>query len=393
MAAGTRLFLSMVSKAVWTFEPSEADIDEQFSSLAESALTNDPITTWHRIVRRAAMYRFYGFSVQEWTVKRATGGHITFSDVAPRAQLTINRWDVDVDGAVRGVVQDSPQDGQSLYIPRAKCLYMVDDSLNDSPEGLGLFRHLIAASKRLKRYEQLEGVGFETDLRGIPVGRGPFSAMADMVNNGQLTEAQRLKFEAPLRAFIDNHIKSERLGMLLDSATYETQDEARSPSSQLQWDIDLLKGGSTSFAENAAAIERINREMARVLGVEQLLLGSGSVGSFALSQDKTTTFLAVVDSVLTEIAGSVSSDLIDPLWNLNGWPVEMKPIIRANTAAQSSVEQITTVLRDLAMAGVFLGEDDPVINDLRTMMGVSLRPDNSFADDTDASLLTNTETP
>jgi len=385
VSTGVRLFLSIISKTKWTFVPSEFDIDNEFSSLAESALTVTPATPWHRIVRRAAMYRFYGFSIQEWTAKHQDG-IITFADIAPRAQITIDRWDVNTDGTVCGLVQMSPQDNRQIYIPRTKCLYMVDDSLNDSPEGLGLFRHLIAPSKRLKRYEQLEGVGFETDLRGIPIGRGPFMEMHALVTSGTITNAQRLELEAPLRAFIDNHIRSERLGILLDSGTYKNQDESQNPSPQKQWDIDILKGSSTSFAENAAAIERINREMARILGVEHLLLGSSSTGSFALSKDKTSTFLAIVDSVLTEISESIESDLLKVLWSLNGWPVEMMPTVTNDTAAHLSVEQITAALRDLAASGVMLDETDPIINDIRAMMGVSLMPDRTLDNDMDASL-------
>ena len=94
-------------------------------------------------------------------------------------------------------------------------MYLVDDSLNDSPEGLGLFRHLVDPNKRLKRYEQLEGYGFETDLRGIPVGRAPFSALAQMVTSGEITDEDRAKIEEPMREFIRSHIKNPALGILL----------------------------------------------------------------------------------------------------------------------------------------------------------------------------------
>ena len=119
------------------------------------------------------MYRFYGFSIQEWTARRRDDGFLTFADIAPRSQRTIERWDVDEAGQVLGALQRSPQTQEEIYLPREKLLYIVDDTLNDSPEGLGLFRHLVAPSRRLKRYEQLEGFGFETDLRGIPIGRSP----------------------------------------------------------------------------------------------------------------------------------------------------------------------------------------------------------------------------
>ena len=116
-----------------------------------------------------------------------------------------------------------------------------------------------------------------------------------MVELGDITKEQRKSIEAPLREFIEKHIKTPALGLVLDSMTYETSDEAGRPSGAKQWDVELLKGSATSFAENAAAIERINRELARVLGVEQLLLGS-DVGSFSLSRDKTNSFFLLVDS-------------------------------------------------------------------------------------------------
>lgn len=114
VAAGTRYFLNLVAKAEWSFTPSEADTDGRYAELAEEMLTSDPSTPWHRIVRRAAMYRFYGFSVQEWTARRRDDGLLTLADVAPRAQLTIEKWDLDEDGTVAGVVQQSPQTMREL---------------------------------------------------------------------------------------------------------------------------------------------------------------------------------------------------------------------------------------------------------------------------------------
>ena len=275
---------------------------------------------------------------------------------------------------MQGVLQRSPQTQREIYLPREKLLYMVDDTLNDSPEGLGLFRHLVAPAKRLERYEQLEGFGFETDLRGIPIGRAPFGALADLVQRGEISNEQRVQIEAPLRKFIKSHIKDPKLGLLLDSVTYETSDEAARPSGTQQWDVELLTGSATSFSQNAAAIERLNRELARILGVEQLLLGSDSAGSFALSRDKTNAFFLLVDGALTEIREAVESDLLTKLWRLNGWPVEMMPEIRTEAVRFTDVEQIGATLRDMATAGAMLDPDDPVVGEVRDLMGIS-RPD------------------
>jgi len=371
VSAGVRYFLNLLSKSAWTFEPSEADTTGEWAERAERILTEDPLTPWHRIVRRAAMYRFYGFSVQEWTARRHEEGYLTFHDIAPRAQVTIDRWDVDKYGHVNGVVQKSPQDFKDLYIPRSKIVYVVDDTLSDSPEGLGIFRHLVNTATRLRRYEQLEGYGFETDLRGIPVGRGPFSKLAAMVEAGDISQEERAAAEAPVRSFVKDHIKNPKLGLMLDSMPYETQDDAQRPSNIPQWNVELLKGSSTMAPEVAAAIERLNRELARMLGVEQLLLGSDSAGSFALSQDKTNSFFLIADSTLAELETAFEDDLLTRIWELNGWDPKMKPSVSTEAVRFKDVEQVTRALRDMAFSGATLAPDDPVINEVRGLLGLS----------------------
>ena len=74
----------------------------------------------------------------------------------------------------------------------------MDDTIDDSPEGMGLFRHLVKIADRLERYELLEGWGFETDLRGVPVARGPFTDLEVMVQNGTLSRSQASALKAPM---------------------------------------------------------------------------------------------------------------------------------------------------------------------------------------------------
>ena len=371
VAAGVRYFLNLIAKPAWSFTPSEADLDGEFAELAEAMVTDDPASSWPRIVRRAALYRLYGFSAQEWTARRRPDGRLTFADIEQRSQSTIERWDVDETGHVVAAIQDSPQTQQELYLPRDKLLYVVDDTLNDSPEGLGLFRHLVEPARRLERYELLEGYGFETDLRGIPVARMPLAELNRMLADGDISKQERAAMERPMRQFIEKHIRDPKLGLLLDSMTYQTQDESLQPSSVRMWDLELLKGTSASFAENAAAIERLNREMARIIGVEQLLLGSDSAGSFALSRDKTQALLLSVDAALVEIRAAVRRDLLRTLWRLNGFAPELMPEIATESVRFTDAQEIAATLRDMATAGAPLDDDDPVVSDVRDLMGVS----------------------
>lgn len=374
VSAGTRYFLNLIANSEWKVRP--ADDSEQALFYAKKIETQlkSMETSWNRIVRRSAMYRFYGFSVQEWTAAKNADGDLMFIDIAPRPQLSIERWDVDRTGKVLGIVQTSPQTGDELYLPREKTIYIVDDSLNDSPTGLGLFRHIVESCTRLIRYEQLEGFGFESDLRGIPIGRAPFAALQEAVETGLITKADKINAETPIKTFIENHIKNPALGILLDSIPYESQDEAGTPSTVRQWDVELLKGSSTSLPEMANAIERVNREIARTLGVEGLLLGSQTAGSNALSKDKSINFALIVDSTLGDLGEAYKKDLVGRLFELNGWPEEMQPSLTPDDAVHRDVTTITQALKDMAKAGASMPLNDPAVNEVRRLLGLSPQP-------------------
>lgn len=387
VAAGVRYFLNVITRSSWRIEPpDDTPAARQLAEYMEEMM-HDMEIPWHRVVRKAVMYKFYGFSIQEWTAKRRPDGTIGLLTIESRPQRTIEKWDTDSAGLINGVVQRSPQTAEQIYIPRSKCVYLVDDSLTDSPEGFGLFRHMTQASDRLKRYEQLEGYGYETDLRGVPIGRAPIQQLNQMVEDGQITAPQRDAIMAPMESFIKNHVKGPRLGVLLDSLTYQSTNEATTPSNVKTWDIELLKGGSESLHEISAAIQRVNNEIARVLGVESILLGGQGRGSMALSKDKSDNFFVVVDSALKDLASTYTGEIIDKVWLLNGWPAKLKPRFKTDSIQLRDIQDITTALQQMAQAGAILAPDDPAISEVRDLLGLSRPKTDTIAND--VSLLDN----
>ena len=370
--AGVRYFLNLCAKAGWTFQPAEHARGEELAERAEKALTEDPETSWSRIVKRAAMFRFAGFSIQEWVAKRADDGSITIADIAPRAQHTIERWDLDTYGKVLGVGQRSPQDGREYYIPRGKVVYLVDDVLHDSPQGFGLFRHITATARRLARYEQLEGVGYETDLRGVPVGYAPYAELERQVTEEGLEPDKAKAMVAPLEQFVSKHVKGNpELGLTLDSGVYSSVDDAERPSGAKRFGLELLQGDGHGLVEIDKAIERLKREIAMVLGTESLMLGDGDAGSHALSKDKTQQLSLVVDATLKELARAFMKDLLEPLWELNGWPREAMPKLVPETVAFRDVAQIAEALRNVAAAGVDMHVEDEAIAEFFGLLGLT----------------------
>lgn len=376
IGAAVRVFLNMVTNAVWTVVPPEDSGDEgqEMADTVDATLNNmdQPL---HRIVRRLAGHRFYGFALGEWVAKRNEDGTIGFKNVNALAQMTVDRWILENNGDVIGAVQTSPQTGKDTAIPRAKMVYVVDDAINDSPEGFGLLRHVVDSVRRLMRLQELELWGYAGDLRGIPVARAPLAELDKAVKNKVITKMQADALVTGLDQFVKNHVKNPDLGIMLDSTPYKGTGEQRTPVNVPQWDLQLLDGGTYSLEAVAVAIVRIQREIARVFGVEHLMLGENSAGSRSLSNDKTQSFGLMIDSALTEIREALERDLLGPLFELNGWDEKLKPTLKTEAKAFRDASELSAVIRDLATAGVQVDRQDEAVNQILDHLGLSrLRP-------------------
>ena len=384
-AAGVRFFLNIASGVEWEVQVSdENEGDPKAEKIAEQIkfVMHDMDTPWHSVIRDALMHRFYGFSIQEWTARKVEKGEhkglTGFKNIAKRAQATIVRWDQKKNGDLEGVMQRSPQTQKEEYLPRGKLIYCVDDTLHDSPEGLGIFRHIIKLHSRLVRYEILEGWGFERDLRGTPVGRAPLGLLAEMVDKKRITASAAAAIRKPIEDFIEKALKGIDTGIVLDSAVYKGTGENNAPSANTHWGIELLSGETTSQEEMSKAIDRIERSIARLLGVEQLMLGSDSRGSFALSQDKSQQFGVVIDAALNEVARCLEKDFLGPLFDLNGWDEKYMPTFRLSKAQFREIGEIVGALKDMALAGAPIPINDPVVNFVRRLLGA---PDQEEQDE------------
>ncbi len=375
VAASARHFLNLIAKADWKVEPADdTDAAKQAAEFVEEVL-DQMVTPWNRIVSRQATYKFHGFATQEWVAVKRKDGRYGLHDIAMRPQPTIKKWDVDEFGNVLGCVQENPTTFKEKYLPRGKLLYTVDDTLSDSPDGLGLARQLIEPAERLEMLLKLERVGYENDLHGMPVARAPLNELRNLVKAGKMTPAKLAESIQFMKDFVQYHKQSPDRGILLDSATYRNVDEAQSPSSIRKWDVEMMRGdgAGTIHANIHNAIERINREMARITGTEFMLLGSDG-GAYALSADKTSNFYRLVDSALTELGQSAEWDILWPLWKLNGLDEDLMPKLKPEAIQFRDVENITRALKDMAQAGVTLDPRDPACEEVRDLLGLSKTP-------------------
>jgi hypothetical protein len=198
--------------------------------------------------------------------------------------------------------------------------------------------------------------------------------LQEAVDTGLITQDDMDEAIAPIIDFIRNHVKNPSLGLMVDSITYQSLDEAGTISNVEQWGVDLLKGSSTSLPDMYKSIERVNREIARILGVEGLLLGEQTSGSHALSKDKSQNFALIVESTLGEIRDVYQKDFVERFFDMNGFDKALMPTFDTETLQHRDVTQITQALKDLASAGAQMDVNDPATDEIRAKLGLSKQP-------------------
>lgn len=385
VATGLRRTLDMLSGTEWHCEENEAggkDAKRGVDLVTKGLLKAQMPKPWSSVVRKAALYRYYGFSLHEWTVARNSDGDLAFADISHRPQYTIDGWDKPSDQLPWNAVRQLTRTGNRYVIPRERLLYAVDDCLTDSPDGIGLLRHVVELVRRLGVLEGLEILAYETDLRGLPVGRAPLGELKAQAAGPGKTQGQIDAFIAErtrvLRASLVGIVKNpDKLQhLLLDSAPYLNAD--LSTVSQIQkWGLELLKGQSNGVDAVAMAIGRLQLEIARVLGIEFALVGGNdSAGSYGMHSDKTRWFAANLATILTEIAQFATNDLARTLVGLNGLdPETATPTLVAAPISVESVLETAQILTELGKAG--LQSDDEAINVIRKRAKVPPAPEPS----------------
>lgn len=374
VAASVRLYSDLFAKSEWKAEPVDDSAEAQrYADILQSIIFNQQ-QTWESVVKSAGLFVFWGFSVLEMTANRREDGIFGLQSIEQRAARTITRWDVDESGNVNAFLQTKPLTASEIALPRDKCIYLVDNLITDSPEGMGMFRQMAEIASDLKELQIDEKVGVGRDMRGLPIGRAPLAGLNKAVEDGDISAEQSKALIEGLTNIVTMVRKGERTGVILDSATYEAtggENGNRSPSSTKQWDLELLQSQASGLSDVDKIIRRKNMEIARIAGTEILLLGQDGAGSLALSQDKTKSLMLRINGTLKDVAGQFNRDLVSFIWRVNSFPEELKPSLTVSEISQRDIESLAATIRELASAGVPLNRGDEAVYELYNLLGLT----------------------
>jgi len=251
---------------------------------------------WSCVMDEVLTMMEYGFAILEQVYMRRSDGKIVWKKFAPRAQSAVEMWDIDEYGQTRGVWQRPEPNFELIYLPINKCVHLTTSSILQNPEGRSLLRNAFRPWFFKKTIEEIEAIGIERDLAGLPIielpeGLDPGSD--DENDAAQVTAAKTL---------LTSIRRDEQDGILLPYG----------------WNLRLLASEGQRQFDTVSVINRYNKEISVTVLAQFVMLGMERTGSYALAQEQTDLFYLCLEGWANKIASAFNYQAIPKLFALNG---------------------------------------------------------------------------
>ena len=336
----------------------------QYSDFTSQCL-EDMSHTWEEFIAECVSEFAFGFSLFETVYKRRKGpdgrkaskyddGLIGWRKFAARAQESILYWIWDDEGGLQGAVQLAAPDYRTVPIPIEKLLLFRTTSLKNNPEGRSLLRNCYRSWFFKRRIEEVEGIGIERDLCGIPVLYASAEAQEAMggINN--------------CRTLVRNLRIDDQMGVVLPLA----YDDDGNPLIKLE----LLKAAGSKQTDPNASIQRYNSDMLNTILAGFIQLGQTPTGSFSLHMSASQIFAQAIGAFMDSVAAVINRIATPRLMRLNGMDQSAAPKLVPGEIGVRDLNDLSTFVQRLAMSGLTFF-DKPTSDYLRKAARLPEQPD------------------
>lgn len=279
----------------WEARP---DDDGNGADLAAAEFVNKAL---HRIDRPidevmsdvCTMFPF-GWALLEVTYKYQDG-RVWWDSIDLLGQDSLFIWGFDDRSKVVEFIQRPAPTYEEIHVPIKKCLLFRTKAEKGNPEGISMLRAAYKPYFYKKTIEEIEAMGAERDLLGIPVMDVPFGATAE-----EMAEAQSI---------VENIKNDDQAGVVLTGI---------GPDAHQRFNLRLLTGqgssGKVSYTDRLIA--RYAGEIAMVALAQFIALSQR--GGYKLDSDIRDLFQVSVDNWMGKIADVWNRQAIPNLLAMNG---------------------------------------------------------------------------
>lgn len=248
-------------------------------------------------IREALSFLPFGFWLGE-IVWGEYEGQTIVKKIAPRGQDTVYRWLLDDTGKCLGFVQVAAPQYKQIELPIEKIIHIVAHAERGNPEGRSILRPAWVPYYYCKNIQQIEAIGIERDLAGLPVIQLPQGAdTSESSSTSDYSKAAKL---------VRNIRQDEQAGVVVPNG----------------WTLSLLSTGGSRQFDTDKIITRYEARILMTALAQFLMLGQQNVGSLALSRDQSDLFVMSVNATADTIGEAIQTQLLPRLMALNGYDAE-----------------------------------------------------------------------
>lgn len=238
----------------------------------------------------------FGYSLFEQVYVR-DGSYALLDKLAPRGQDTVYRWLLAQNGDIEGVEQVTGS-GQRAVLAYNKLLHYRTRVERNNPEGRSILRTAWIPYYFQKHLQQIEAIGIERDLSGLPVVTLPDGANTD--ENDTTSDASKAA------KIVRNIRNDEQAGLV----------------KPFGWEFELASTGGARAFDTDKIIRRYESRILMSALAQFLLLGQDGVGSLALSGDQSDFFTMAINTIASIISDTFTDQIIPNLMILNGYDAD-----------------------------------------------------------------------
>lgn len=334
-------------QATWRVKPASDDpADQEVADFVASCL-HDMSFSWHTTLQFVLQMLEQGFSLLEITYKRRLGPHnhppsqhndgrIGWRKLAPRPAETIVGWEFDENGGLQAAIQELPN-GKQVKLPIQRLLlFRTTAAPANSPEGIPIHRAMYLAWWYSQNIAEIEGIGIERDLAGIPVVYLGY----DCTLQGSRSDYELAK------ELVVNLRNDEQTGVVIPKPKLGTAGEGRGML------LELLSTGGRRQYNTSDILNRYDHRKATAVLAQFIMLGVQETGSYALAKSQAELFSLAVSSWLHNIADTFNRHAIPRLLAYNTFPkASGLPKLVPSPISMPDLEAVATFITQLRTAG------------------------------------------
>lgn len=368
---GAVLFIidKLLRNVKWKVEPADTTPAAKECAEFQESCMHDMEHSWGDFISEVLSMLPFGWSSHEIVYKIRKGmdtedkryqsqfndGRVGWRKLPIRSQETLFQWEFNESGDVIALKQQPPT-GQIKTIPVDKLLLFKTQSYKNNPMGRSILRNAYRPWFFKKRIEEIEGIGIERDLAGLPVAYVPAELLAS-----DATTEQKASLTA-IKKLVKNIRRDEQEGVVFPRVYDENSNSL--------YELALLSTGGTRQFDTNQIITRYSKAIAMTVLADFIFLGQTKVGSYALSSDKTDMFSAGLGAWLTSIADVINRQALPKLMKLNGFPREVWGTFVPSDIEKENVKDFCDNIYKLVGVGALV-PDDQVQDRIRELLNIA----------------------